>query len=173
LCEFVQDQGTQIPRDPRESDTCVTLGDDRGYTIAELQQRYNLLNATVEDLKLAINGTAIGGSIGLALLTRGFLKRFPIFVLGSLTLRNLIVVLPSGVFGTYFVASDTAEVPIRHLVDMRNSFMITAEGRFVRNDTGANMVSVAMPIQKFAPILEEYLNSIHSKTDKLANPPKL
>jgi hypothetical protein len=35
------------------------------------------------------------------------------------------------------------------------------------------MVSVAMPIQKFAPILEEYLNSIHSKTDKLANPPKL
>jgi hypothetical protein len=169
LCEFIQDAGTQIPRDPRESGTCVTLGDDRGYTLGELQQRFGMLNTTVEDLKLAINGGVVAGSVATALLTRGFFKQFPILVLGSVTLRNLIAVVPTGAFGTYFVVSDSAEVPIRHLVDMRNAFKITAEGRFVKNDSGSAIVSVEMPIQTFAPILEEYLNSIHSKNQPIAS----
>jgi hypothetical protein len=158
LCQYYQNKGRQILINPSKG--CQPLGDDQGYLLRELQDRYQRLTNTVQALESISDSMIIGTSVGASLLFRRAVNGLPILALGMASLRTIWTVLPTGT-GIYFVANGAGESPIRELVDIRNAARLAADGHFVLNDEGMRLIPVAMPIEAFANVMNEFLKTVH------------
>lgn len=128
-----------------------------GFTLSDLDNRFSRINETTNELrtlgKLATSGVGLIATLGLFRATRP-LAAAGFAMATLLPLRTILSLVPVSALSYVAWGTDTIDVPIQQLVDVRNAAKTASRGRI------GDKVEVNMPIEDFEVLLSYYLETV-------------
>jgi hypothetical protein len=145
LCEYYVDSEKQLPID----DACTVLGRETGYTFTELKQRFQLLNANIENTRFNLKSATYAAGVVASVTAFKVLKVLRLGTFPSLALA----LVPAGA-SHYAVANNMTDEWVRDMIDFKGAAEVAITGDL------STSVKINRPIQDFVPYFVRYLETL-------------